>query len=141
MSPIRSLLMPRSIIRGGGLPNPPASRPGYRRCFVHSTMQPAPLLPPEKLVPAQLSRRHFLHFRGCAIHVTALPPECCSAGPSGGSVDAILAVVRGACGGTMASAGTESGRLRIFISYSRKDEDFAQDLFAETRLAIAPASF
>jgi len=41
----------------------------------------------------------------------------------------------------MASAGTESGRLRIFISYSRKDEDFAQDLFAETRLAIAPASF
>src|SRR5262249_6665876 len=32
-------------------------------------------------------------------------------------------------------------KLRVFISYSRKDENLAQDLFAKTRLAIALASF
>src|SRR5262249_61206762 len=35
----------------------------------------------------------------------------------------------------MASVGVEPGRLRVFISYSRKDEDFAQDLLAGLRAA------
>jgi hypothetical protein len=30
----------------------------------------------------------------------------------------------------MVSAGVEPGRLRIFISYSRKDEDFGQELLS-----------
>src|SRR5262249_6412379 len=35
----------------------------------------------------------------------------------------------------MASVGVEPGRLKVFISYSRKDEDFAQDLLAGLQAA------
>src|SRR5262249_9984305 len=35
----------------------------------------------------------------------------------------------------MANVGAEPGRLKIFISYSRKDEDFAQDLLAGLQAA------
>jgi hypothetical protein len=40
----------------------------------------------------------------------------------------------------MATTGAANQKLKVFISYSRKDEDFAQDLLAGLQVASSPTS-